>query len=232
MNRSALALLIGMSLLVAGCGRHTPDAEQASEPEPGTVLLDQAAQQRSGIQTEALPAQTHAEERRIRGMVLPETGRPGLVIQLMVPADLSLPSPLPAVSVQWPADARFSIECLGVDPTATLRRFRCPVPEESAAGLAPGMAVTAWIPIAAPVTGIIVPEASVVWWQGASWVYIKEPAEADDRPDRFRRLQISLDAPVAGGWFSADPQFAQAELITMGAQILLSEELKSEIPEE
>ena len=82
----------------------------------------------------------------------------------------------------------------------------------------PGAAVAAFLPIGEARTGVVVPAAAVVWWQGRAWVYVEE------RPGRFVRRVVATGAPVAGGLFVTGGVVAGDRVVVRGAQMLLSEE--------
>ena len=88
----------------------------------------------------------------------------------------------------------------------------------AAPGLLPGAVVEAFLPAGPAVTGVVVPAAAVVWWQGRAWVYV------EDGPGRFVRREVTTDAPVPGGWFVTAGVTAGGRVVVRGAQMLLSEE--------
>lgn len=78
--------------------------------------------------------------------------------------------------------------------------------------------------------GIIIPNSAVIWYGSKPWVYRKTGE------DKFSRLPISTDVEIENGWFyqgnvkdSLKPNDA---IVTSGAQLLLSEEFKSQITNE
>ena len=73
--------------------------------------------------------------------------------------------------------------------------------------------------------GVVVPAAAVVWHGGKPWVYIQE----DD--DQFVRHALSVADPVDRDWFDAGLE-PDARVVTSGAQLLLSEELRYRIKNE
>lgn len=74
--------------------------------------------------------------------------------------------------------------------------------------------------------GVIVPNDAVVWYGGKAWVYRKQGA------DRFMRHAISTDTAASGGWFNSGALKPGDEVVTSGAQLLLSEEFKYQITNE
>lgn len=93
----------------------------------------------------------------------------------------------------------------------------------STTGLLPGMSVLVSVPSDAAVKGVTVPPTAIVWWQGRAWVYIKTG------PDRFARRLITTDLPTADGSYVARDVPAGTDVVTQGAAMLLSEELRGQI---
>lgn len=90
-----------------------------------------------------------------------------------------------------------------------------------------GMQVNAAIPQQKDYTpGVIVPNTAVVWYGGQPWVYKK----IDN--DQFLRLSINTDVETNNGWFYTGNLKANDEVVTRGAQLLLSEEFKYQITNE
>jgi len=83
----------------------------------------------------------------------------------------------------------------------------------SGAKLSAGMNVAALIPTSRGISRVVVPPDAVVSWEGRSWVYVRRG------PGKFAR--IDAGAAKAGD-----------EIVTTGAQQLLSEEMRSQLHEE
>ncbi|MGE0387450.1 MAG: hypothetical protein AB7Q97_22200 [Gammaproteobacteria bacterium] len=97
----------------------------------------------------------------------------------------------------------------------------------AAPGLATGAPVAAWLPAARGVrSGVRVPERAVLWHAGRPWVY-----RALDR-DRFVRAAIGQHTPVGVDWFVTDGLQAGDRIVVTGAQVLMSEEQRANIPDE
>ncbi len=75
-------------------------------------------------------------------------------------------------------------------------------------------------------SGVIVPNNAIIWYAGKPWVYQKTG------DDKFSRLPINTDIEVENGWFYQGRLKADDQVVTSGAQLLLSEEFKSEITNE
>lgn len=97
----------------------------------------------------------------------------------------------------------------------------------SAGGLAIGMKISAWIPEPSlGQSGVIVPESALVWYMDQVYAYIKI-AE-----DRFSRRLIKDFSIAPEGYFIKDDIKAGEDVVTTGGQMLLSEELRKQIPDE
>jgi hypothetical protein len=71
--------------------------------------------------------------------------------------------------------------------------------------------------------GVVVPRNAVLRFNGATWIYLQAGDES------FQRKEIALDRPLGDGWFIREGLKAQDKVVTVGAQQLLSEELKGQI---
>ena len=87
----------------------------------------------------------------------------------------------------------------------------------------PGGAVLGYIIAAGDaLSGVLVPRAAVVHADGHAWVYLQTGAGA------FTRKEISTTNALASGWFVRAPLAVGDEVVVVGAQQLLSEELKGQ----
>lgn len=96
------------------------------------------------------------------------------------------------------------------------------------AGLRVGMRVDVWIPRGgAARAGVRIPESAVVWHGGHPWVYVQLSDE------RFARRRLA-DHRVLDehDWFVAGGLATEDRIVVTGAQVLLSEEFRWNIPEE
>lgn len=94
----------------------------------------------------------------------------------------------------------------------------------ASAGLPAGLTVNGRAQSQGAETGVTLPATALVWWQGKAWVY--EQVDAG----RFRRRGADGALQTADGWFI--PAQTEMQVVTSGAQILLSEELRSQSPAE
>lgn len=93
--------------------------------------------------------------------------------------------------------------------------------------LPPGTAVVAWLTIPGErQSGVVVPRDALLRHEGETFVYL----QVGD--DTFQREAVSLDRPTGDGWFvvanSHSPLQPRDKVVTVGAQQLLSEELKGQ----
>ncbi len=91
--------------------------------------------------------------------------------------------------------------------------------------LRPGQAIEGWIRAkgGSPQSGVLIPYDAVVRYQGRNWVYV----QATDT--EFARRAITLSEPGNGGWFATAGFQAGDRIVVVGAQTLLSEEMKSQL---
>ncbi len=90
-----------------------------------------------------------------------------------------------------------------------------------------GMNVTAWIPEQnANLTGVIIPKSALIWHMGQSFVYLKIAEET------FSRRLVDQYSATSEGYFIPDAINPGEQIVTTGGQMLLSEELRGQIPEE
>ncbi|MGH8239707.1 MAG: hypothetical protein ACREXP_22225, partial [Steroidobacteraceae bacterium] len=74
-----------------------------------------------------------------------------------------------------------------------------------------------------PVRGVRVPRSALIRYEAQPWVYIQQDEST------FRRTAMSAMHPMEGGWLIPEGLKAGDRIVTAGAQVLLSEELKSQV---
>jgi hypothetical protein len=90
-----------------------------------------------------------------------------------------------------------------------------------------GMNVSAWIPDQnARLTGVVIPKSALIWYMGQALVYLKTAEET------FSRSTINRYSVTADSYFIPDTIEPGEQIVTKGAQMLLSEELREQIPSE
>ena len=82
--------------------------------------------------------------------------------------------------------------------------------------------------------GVVIPNQALVWYGGKPWAYFKLEKNKQGE-DQFARKPINADIEVGSGadsgWFNQSID-VQSEVVVSGAQLLLSEEFKSQIKNE
>ncbi|HEY8623734.1 MAG TPA: hypothetical protein VIM74_07690 [Casimicrobiaceae bacterium] len=91
----------------------------------------------------------------------------------------------------------------------------------TSAPIALGTNVIAYLPTSSQTTqGVVIPANAIVWYGGQPWTYVQMGA------NRFGRYPVPEQFPINGGFF-ANRGFKPGErVVTSGAQLLLSEELR------
>ena len=125
-----------------------------------------------------------------------------VLVEVAMPAGVAAPRALNGFTYLSPAPR--------VDPKLQGRSFFYVA---SGANLSAGMNVSLRIPVGAGVTSVVVPPDAVVSWEGRTWIYVRRA------PTKFAR--IDAGAAKAGD-----------EVVTSGAQQLLSEEMRSQLHED
>ena len=109
-----------------------------------------------------------------------------------------------------------------VDPKTQGQPFLFRVTDSTGA-LRPGLSVTAYLEAPGQArAGAVVPRSAVIWQSGKSWVYVQTAKE------KFARREVALEDPASGGWFTRSLKPGD-KVVTRGAQMMLSEEFKSQI---
>ncbi|MDB6085776.1 MAG: uncharacterized protein JWN43_3657 [Gammaproteobacteria bacterium] len=96
--------------------------------------------------------------------------------------------------------------------------------QRNALDLTPGAAVTAYLELGGEAqSGVFVPASALVQHDSRLWVYAQKSETS------FARIPVSLGPPMREGWLIARGVRAGDRVVTQGAQMLLSEDLKPQI---
>ncbi|MEC4747427.1 hypothetical protein [Methylomicrobium sp. Wu6] len=91
----------------------------------------------------------------------------------------------------------------------------------------PGMTVSVWLPeVGAREDGVTIPGSALIWSLDQAFVYVKTGQAT------FSRRLLADYNPLAGGYFVRDALKPGEEVVTVGGQMLLSEEFRAQIPDE
>lgn len=92
--------------------------------------------------------------------------------------------------------------------------------------LLPGLNLDVSMAVKSVRPGSVVPNSAVVWLEGQAWVYIRSDSKT------FVRRQISPNRPAADDGYIVTDLTPGAEIVVHGAQMLLSEEFRAQVPVE
>ncbi len=121
-------------------------------------------------------------------------------------------------------ELHFVSAAAATDPHIQGQSYFYTVPAES--GLLPGMNIMAYVPTGLVATRAEVPASAIVWLQGHAWAYFRTG------PQTLARRQIATDSPAPDGGYYVTNMANGAQVVSHGAQMLLSEEFRAQIPTE
>ena len=155
--------------------------------------------------------------------------RQDFLVQVTLPPGVPVPKSVTAAAIEapgkTPGDRRAAITLVSPATRTDARiqglSFFYLVGAES--GVLPGMNVLAFLSSGASVDGIAIPADALVWWQDRPWVYRRT------EPETFVRTEIATGQPTAVGGYIDRTLGKDAEIVTRGAQLLLSEEFRAQI---
>jgi hypothetical protein len=154
--------------------------------------------------------------------------REALIVRIDLPAGEPLRSSPTGARIKNLSGESVDAEFLGVasnaDPMTQGRGFLFLIRSKTSL-LLPGEAVIGFLKLPGdPSSGVIIPRSAVVRAEGKGWVYVLNANSAG-----FTRKEIPLTQPVESGWFVGEVVKAGDFVVVVGAQQLLSEELKASI---
>jgi len=167
-----------------------------------------------------------AERQDLAAFVQSLSSLESALVEIDLPADSTL-NDMPAGarlvtldSNSQPIEAQFLSQA-PVAPSQLQGRGFLFLVSQNQSRLLPGTAVTGFLSLPGETqTGVELPRNTVVRHNGAAWVYVQKGE------DQFERVEVSLDRPLANGWFITSALKPGDKVVTVGAQQLLSEELK------
>jgi len=157
------------------------------------------------------------------------SGRKAL-LQISLPAGKLLPNDI----------ADISTSPTGNRQQATIAELISPAPQSEIIGqgasyffatndkrLKPGMRISVWVPESHDQqNGVIIPESALLWYLDQAFVFVKTDK------DKFTRRLITNYSITGNGYFVYDGLKADEQIVTSGAQLLLSEELRNQVHDE
>lgn len=196
-------------------------------------VTDQAGLAAAEAQVRTLTAAAYQEWGSVLGQSLVDGSpmitrlieRQDFLLQITLPPGVSVAAPPATAAIETGKGARVAIFFISpatrIDPKIQGISFFYTAPAES--GILPGMNVLAFLPSGRSIEGVTVPASAIVWWQDRAWVYRRTSR------DTFTRVEIATELPAPGGGYIVKDMPQGAEIVTSGAQLLLSEEFRAQI---
>lgn len=209
-------------------------AKRDAEAAEGTFRTDQASLTAAESQLKTLAATARQEWGPVIGKGVVERSpqvvqlieRDQFLVQVTLPPGVVLAEPPRAALAQAPS-RNANIDLQYVSPAtrtdARIQGLSYFFVASGDSGLLPGMNTTVYVPSGKTYEGVFLEDTGIVQWQGRSWVYLRAG------PDTFKRHPISTDQPVSDDDYVVQDIPPGSEIVIQGAQVLLSEEAKSEL---
>ena len=156
--------------------------------------------------------------------------RKQVLLRISLPSERRLPDSTQRIRISPAGDRQQAQDAKRISPA--------PLTDETTQGetwffitdstrLRTGMRLDAWIEQGdGPMSGVILPLNAIVWRDGHPWAYVRRG------PESFSRRPIGEHHELKQAWFVTQGFSAADEVVIAGAQMLLSEELRRQIPEE
>lgn len=209
-------------------------AKKDAEAAEGTFRTDQANLAAAESQVKTLAATARQEWGAVIGKGVVERSpqvvrlieRDQFLVQVTLPAGVVLAKP-PQVALAQAPTRNANIDLDYVSPAtrtdARIQGLSYFFVASGDSGLLPGMNTTVYVPSGKTYEGVFVEDTAIVQWQGRSWVYLRAGSNI------FKRHPISTDQPVSDDDYVVQDIPSGSEIVIRGAQVLLSEEAKSEL---
>ena len=212
---------------------HKAISEAQMQSAGATFATDQANTMAAQAQVRNLTAAAYQDWGSVIGKSLVDDSptierlieRQDFLLQITLPPGVVLKEAPATAAIETGKDTRAKITFVSpathIDPKIQGSSFFYVAPADS--GVLPGMNVLAFLPTGETVDGVTIPASAVVWWQDRAWVYRRT------EPDKFVRVEIATDNPAPGGGYIVAGMPQDVQIVTGGAQLLLSEEFRSQI---
>ena len=149
------------------------------------------------------------------------------LVQVTIPLDAVSDAP-ETISLEIPGSHRTQAKLISAFPRVDprIQGMSLLYVAHNHLGLAPGLNVVARLPVGRLMHGVLVPQQAVVWWQGNAWVYQQTVL------GHFVRRLLPAHTVLPTGLFVSRGFSRGDQIVVRGAQILLSEEFRSQIQSE
>jgi hypothetical protein len=208
--------------------------KKEAEAAEGTLRTDKAALTAAESQIRTLAATAQQEWGSVIGRGIVERSpavvrlieRDQFLVQVTLPPGVTVTGAPRTALAQAPTrnaniDLQYVSPATRTDPRIQGLSYFFFAPGDS--GLLPGMNATVYMPSGNTYEGVFIEDTAIVRWQGRSWIYLRVNS------DSFRRHPISTDQPVSDDDYVVRDIPSGSEIVIRGAQVLLSEEAKSEL---
>ncbi|MEM5383803.1 metal transporter [Paraburkholderia phymatum] len=143
-----------------------------------------------------------------------------VVLRVTLPSDYTSPAPT-RITIDTPDRQAVPAQKLSASPSSDPSVQGNPWFYATDHALPVGTRTSARVPSSGPATqAIVIPERAVIWYGGQAWSYVQTA------PDRFTRRYVPADNEGDQGFVVTSGFHAGDAVVTQGAQLLLSEELK------
>lgn len=143
-----------------------------------------------------------------------------VVLRVTLPASFAAGAPAD-ITVRTPDGQSVPAQRLSASPIADPAVQGSPWLYLAERTLPAGLRTSASVPTSqAARSGVLIPEQAVVWYGGETWAYVRTA------PDRFTRRYVPAGDEESDGFIVTSGFHAGDEIVTQGAQLLLSEEFK------
>jgi hypothetical protein len=203
-------------------------SERALQSADAAAARDQAQAASARLRLLVNWGSAIAERKDLSSFVQSLSSLAEALVQLDLPAGQPVPSQPTGARLLSLADESHPIEAkfLGSAPMVDAQmqgRGLFFLVQSNLSRLTPGAAVRGYISLPGEArSGAAVPRQAILRFSGATWVYLQTSAET------FQRTEVALQAPLSEGWFVRENLKSQDKVVTVGAQQLLSEELKGQ----
>ena len=208
---------------------HTPDqnvSTRALEGAEAALIHDRIALDAAQLKLVAAWGKSIATRPDLPAFVQSLASLDTALVRVDVPLGAALRAPptgariAAATAPELPVEAQLLGPAVTADPQMQGQGFLFLLGGSS---LRPGAAVVAWLSMAGEEEkGVIVPRSAIVRHEGDAFVYVQSSA------DVFERQRVQLAHPTENGWFVDEASRAGQLAVVVGAQELLSEELKGQ----
>jgi|GEM_PF-125220 len=206
---------------LVAASQHLQNIQTATRQEWGRELTDEA------LGSSKTGSEHDKEESRYFERLLE---RQDVLVLITLPANVALPDKTSFIALNTNTEREGSRKAYLISPashTDPLTQGETYYFKTSSKNLRIGMRLTAWISLSDTVdTGVNIPFNAIIWYSGQPWVYVK----VDD--DLYQRRPVSNYRETDSGWFITDTFKRDEKIVIKGGQLLLSEELRWQIPDE